>query len=530
MHPHSAAPALRIASLAALCALSRPAGADWPFWRGPDQNGCAAERAALPAPPAENAKPVWTSEPILAERDGGYGSPVVADGRVHVYCCWRTKTPVPYRILREENLADIGVRRPAALSDDAHAAIEAARAAPDRKDVAAEDLDGWMEKWIAANLKPDQRKGAGVVQYAQDRLRRGESAPPVEALEILASILERKFADDAALETWAASSGLDPKLWRSQFRPKIPDYERSEEDILFCLDAKTGATLWKYAQPSRSTRWSSSTTPCVAGGSVFFLGAQSTAYAVDAATGAERWKVSIAGPTEAGNGHNSSFAFADGRVYVMAGRLVALDAATGKILWEKKEASGFSSSPVIWRHGGRTFVIAGESKGRCAFDAATGDLAWRVDAPGPSTPAIDGDLMGIAHGRGLVAFRLSETGAVKVAESEKGGSKGGSAIVADGRIYSGSWEPACLDAATGSLLWSGARGFDAYSSGVLAHGRLWVPGKNRFTALDPATGTETGRLRVDFLKCASPAFAGGKVFVRTRKAVVCFDLTAGSQP
>lgn len=515
----------------ALAASSPAAASDWPSWRGPLRNGAATGETVAVALPAEGeAKPLWTSEPILAERDGGYGSPVVAGGRVYVYCCWRTKTPVTYRILREENLADIGVRRPAALTDAAHAAIEAARATPERKAVAAEDLDGWMEKWIGANLSADLRKAAGIVQYAQDRLRRGAGAPPVEALEILATVLERKFADEAALDAWAATSGIDPALWTSQFRSKIPDYERSEEDIVFCLDAKTGATLWKQARPSRSTRWSSSTTPCVGGGGVYFLGAKCTAYALDAVTGAERWTAPIAGTTEAGNGCNSSFAFADGRLYVMAGRLVAMDAATGKVLWEKKEATGFSGSPVFWRHGTRTFVIAGEGKLRAAFDAVTGDLAWRLDAPGPSTPAIDGDLMAVAYDHGLLAFRLTETGAVKVASTEKGASKGGSALIAGARIWSGSFEPACFDTATGALVWSGARGFDPYSSGALAHGLLWVPGKNRISALDPATGNETGRIRVDFLKCASPAFADGRVFVRTRKGVVCYALTTSPAP
>lgn len=507
--------------------ISARAAADWPCWRGPERNGAAATDAlSLAAQPEEGAKPLWTSETILAERDGGYGSPVVADGRVYVYCCWRTKTPVVHRILREENLADIGVRRPAALDDAAHAAIEAARIAPERKAVAADDLDGWMETWVAANLSPEQRKAPGVVSYATDRLRRGDGAPPVEALEILASILERKFADDAALEAWAAASGIDPKLWRSQFRPRIPDFERAEEDILFCLDAKTGATLWKFARPSRSTRWSSSTTPCVAAGGVYFLGAQCTAYALDAATGAERWKTSIAGPTEAGNGHNSSFAFADGKLFVMAGRLVALDAATGNVLWERKEASGFSSSPAIWRGNGRTLVIAGESRERIAVDAATGAIAWRVAAAGPSTPAVAGDLMAFAHGRGLIAWRLCETGAVKIAETDKGGSKGGSAIAAGARVYSGSFEAVCLDTETGALRWSSPRGLDHYSSGALAHGKLWVLGKNRLAALDPDTGAEFTRIRVDYLKCASPAFADGKVFLRTRKAVVCYDLAA----
>ncbi|HPA19680.1 MAG TPA: PQQ-binding-like beta-propeller repeat protein [Verrucomicrobiae bacterium] len=510
------------------CAMRLHASNDWPCWRGPGQNGVAADIAAATGAIATNGvRPIWTSEPILSERDGGYGSPVVAGGKVYVYCCWRTKHPVEYRIVREENLADIGVRRPAALSDARHAEIEAARVSQERKDVGPDELDGWMERWSAQHLTPEERKAPGVAQYTLDRLRRGEGALPIETLETLASIIDKKFESEAALDAWAASSGIDPMLWRRQIRSKIPDYERTEEDVLFCLDAENGKTLWKYSQPSRSTRWSSSTTPCVAGGGVFFLGAQCTAYGLDAATGAERWKTPIAGPTVAGNGCNSSFAFADGKLFVMAGRLVALDAGTGKTLWECKEVTGFSSSPVIWRNAGKTFVICGESR-RCAVDAATGKIAWRVPTPGQSTPAVSGDIMAIGHGHGLIAYRLSPQGAEKIAETDKGGSKGGSPIAAGNRIYSGTFEAACLDTTSGSLLWTAHRGLDGYSSGALANGRLWCLGKGNLLAIDPETGKELARTRVDFLKCGSPAFANGKIFVRTRKGITCYD--PGAKP
>lgn len=499
---------------------------DWPSWRGPQQSGAAPTADhSTPAVPDGNMKPLWTSEPILAERDGGYGSPVVSGGKVYVYSCWRTKHPVDYRIIREENLADMGVRRPAGLSDERLAEIEAARVSQERKEVPGDDLDSWMEKWVAAHLTPDERKVPGVAQFATDRLRRGDGAPPLDILETVASVIDRKFENDAALDAWAASSGIDPMFWRRQIRSKIPDYERTEEDMLFCLDAETGKTLWRYAQPSRSTRWSSSTTPCVADGRVFFLGAQCTAYALDASTGAERWKASIAGPKEAGNGYNSSFAFADGRLFILAGRLVALDAATGKLLWECKDVSGFSSSPVVWRSGDRAYVICGESRERCAVDAASGKVAWRVPVPGSSTPAVNGDIMAIAHGRGLAAFRLSDKGAETIAETQKGGSKGGSPIVSGDRVYSGTFEAACLDTATGSLRWAAHRGLDGYSSGVLANGKLWCLGKGNLIALDPETGKELTRIRIDFLKCGSPAFANGKLFLRTRKAVACYDIS-----
>jgi len=495
---------------------------DWPRWRGPNQNGVAAGQVALvPSTTTNTMRALWSSEPILSERDGGYGSPVVAGGKVYVYCCWRTKHPVDYRIVREENLADIGVRRPASLPEALHAEIESARVSEERKKVAPDDLDAWMERWTRDHVTAEQKKLPGVAQYATDRLRRGEAALPVEILETLASVIDRKFPTEAAMDEWAAERGIDPMLWRRQIRSRIPSFERTEEDILFCLDANDGKTLWRYAMPSRSTRWSSSTTPCVADGGVFFLGAQCMAYGLDAVTGAERWKTSIAGRTEAGSGYNSSFAFADGRLFIMAGRLVALDAKTGKILWECRDATGFNSSPVIWKNGAKTFVIAGDSR-RIAVDIETGQVAWKLAVATSSTPSISGDVMAIAHGHGLSAYRLSSTNAVKIAETDKGGSKGGSPLAIGNRVYSGSFEAACLDVEKGSLRWVGERGLDGYSSAIFAAGRLWCLGKGHLIALDPDTGKELTRTRTDFLRCGSPAFAYDKIFIRTRKGVTCY--------
>jgi hypothetical protein len=53
-----------------------------------------------------------------------------------------------------------------------------------------------------------------------------------------------------------------------------------------------------------------------------------------------------------------------------------------------------------------------------------------------------------------------------------------------------------------------------------------APNDAAHAVIDPDTGAEFARIRVDYLKCAAPAFADGNVFLRTRKGVVCYDLIA----
>jgi N-sulfoglucosamine sulfohydrolase len=116
--------------------------------------------------------------------------------------------------------------------------------------------------------------------------------------------------------------------------------------------------------------------------------------ALDAATGTVRWEREVAaGPAPEAVHLKNSFAsetpVTDGaRVYASFGNvgLFALDAATGEMLWEQrfdplvtKFGWGPAASPVL--HAGRVFVVrdSEESSSLTAYDAATGGEAWRVD-------------------------------------------------------------------------------------------------------------------------------------------------------
>jgi PQQ-dependent dehydrogenase (methanol/ethanol family) len=145
-------------------------------------------------------------------------------------------------------------------------------------------------------------------------------------------------------------------------------------------------------------------TPLLSGGVLYFTGVWSTVFAVDARTGALKWKYDpelprTGGPRLCCGPVNRGVALYNGKVFVglLDARLVALDAVSGKPVWEVqtsidlKESYSITGAPrvvkgkVIIGNGGAENAVRGYIS---AYDAETGALAWRFfTVPGdPSRP------------------------------------------------------------------------------------------------------------------------------------------------
>ena len=151
------------------------------------------------------------------------------------------------------------------------------------------------------------------------------------------------------------------------------------------------------------TRRGQEATPLVADGVMYFTTAWSKVFAVKAATGEKLWSYDPKVPPEwAVNACcdvvNRGVALWQGKVFVgtLDGRLVALDAASGKPLWETltidpKFPYTITGAPrvvkgkVLIGNGGAEFGVRGYIS---AYDAATGKMIWRFyTIPGdPSQP------------------------------------------------------------------------------------------------------------------------------------------------
>ena len=148
-------------------------------------------------------------------------------------------------------------------------------------------------------------------------------------------------------------------------------------------------------------------TPLVVDGIMYVTASWSAVHAIDARTGKRIWSYDPGVNREIGykgccDVVNRGVALYKGKVYVGAydGRLIALDAATGKKIWEKDTVLDHSHSytstgaprvikgKVLIGNGGAEFGVRGYIT---AYDAETGAQAWRwFVVPGdPSKPFED---------------------------------------------------------------------------------------------------------------------------------------------
>ena len=142
-------------------------------------------------------------------------------------------------------------------------------------------------------------------------------------------------------------------------------------------------------------------TPVLVGGRIYTFtrqGANEVMQALDAGTGKAIWQTRYAAPVTVnpaaqahGPGPKSTPTFTNGRLYTlgMGGIVTAFDAASGKQLWQKAAGPtlplyGTAMSPLVDR--GLVIVHVGGDNGGAltAFDADTGTIKWAWNGDGPS--------------------------------------------------------------------------------------------------------------------------------------------------
>lgn len=217
-------------------------------------------------------------------------------------------------------------------------------------------------------------------------------------------------------------------------------YFGSSDGHVYALDAASGALRWK-----QRTGDVVHASPAVANGVVVVGSWDGRLYAFDALTGAERWRFQAGLDSAMHNqqGFQSSAAIVDGVVYVGCrdAHLYAIDAATGQERWRFSTGQSWVvGSPAVAN--GKVIFATSDSSLIHVLDAQTGQpaiKALQAKAYMFSSPVVAGDalLIGLLNGS-LQARDLASGRALWTFRTEAARANAGWVLTADGRLNS-SW-------------------------------------------------------------------------------------------
>lgn len=504
--------------------LAQPLAAEWNQWRGSQRSGISDDTTPIAATlPEGKLSPVWESDIIPADRDGGHSSPVVSEGRVYLNLVWHTRVPSTTREIDEEIAGALGHGNTGILGPELTAKLEEARKNQPAR-LRGDALEEWARKWVKDNFSAEQNLILG--SWAIQRFKQGKAAIDVGLLEKINQRVGKPFANIEELLAWAEEE-FPPEV-RERLLKAVPDTIKVGKDAVVCLDAATGKMLWKFEHDGKPTGRKTSGTCAVVQGRVFAAGSTHL-YCVDAKDGKLIWKSQL---KNAAGG--SSPLVANGKVWLLAGVPVCFSASDGTALWTSKDARGDTASPLLWKtsDGKSTLVFQG-NKELIGLDPTSGDKLWAVEGGGQSSPVCEGDhlvIFSAAKNVGLRCYLYQKDGPPKTLWSHWWLSRRytGSPIIYNEHVYllcGGKHQ--CLGLNDGAVKWE-SDAESTITSPLLVDGRLLIVEQNglflRMVHPDPSSYQSLGRAKIEALWCPTPAPWDGRLIVRRKDKLVCFDL------
>lgn len=336
-----------------------------------------------------------------------------------------------------------------------------------------------------------------------------------------------------------------PVLWGGKLFLTVAD-EKEREVVGF--DALTGKEHWRQIvadggagealpTPSDDTGLGASTPACDESGvyAVFGTG-DLVAYTHE---GKLLWQVYLRRPNNS-YGHASSVWVQDSKVYVQydqaeGGRMLAIDAKDGRTVWEKPRVQEpvWCSPMIVADVDGQPLLLALGRDTVDAYDAVTGNERWRVEGVSgevaPSPAYWNGRVLVANAGARMVCYELAAQPLRKWDYKDELPDVA-SPVADDGLVIlaSSSGPLVCLDANDGKELWQHEYATGFYASPIMAGNRIYAldrDGVMRIVTMD-RTFREIASCPLGEAADATPAFADGRIYIRTKRTLWCLGAKA----
>ena len=369
-------------------------------------------------------------------------------------------------------------------------------------------------------------------------------------------------SDSPAHMDWVANPPQE--LWRISIGPGWSSFsyhngrlftqeQRGDQEYVTCYSAADGSLAWSHSDDARFTEVVSGagprSTPSVADGFVYALGATGLLTCLNEADGSSVWQRDLV--TELGAavpmwGCSGSPLIVGSQLILFAGApgdqgLISLDTATGKSLW------GFASTDMNYTTArlmtlcDEDCIVFCDSRGVHALTPETGTVMWTFQPGKWKGPAmVDPQqlsptslLAGLGDGIGLTRLEVEHRdGEWKISEAwstTKLRPSFNDSLVLDDYIYGFNQAIfSCIDANTGQRQWHGGRyGFG--QTVLLKNSRQIVAaaedGDIALLQATPDGLQELARIPVlDGKTWNHPIVVGDRLFVRNGKSAVCLKM------
>ncbi|MGI9243379.1 MAG: PQQ-binding-like beta-propeller repeat protein, partial [Verrucomicrobiales bacterium] len=321
--------------------------------------------------------------------------------------------------------------------------------------------------------------------------------------------------------------------------------QRGEEEVLVCYELATGEAVWVHSEAVRFEESMGDdgprSTPTVAGGRVFALGATGILNCHDARTGELIWGKDVL--AEAGQGvptwaKSCSPLVVGERVIVTLGdkaekNLAAFDVADGELVWRAGDYKSSYASPVLATLVGTEQVVAIQAKSVDGYGLDDGKILWSFPIGNPqgncASPLVIGNrvLTGAGYGYGSHLIEIGENFEVEeLWHSRKLKPKFADMVIHGEHVYGlDEGRLVCLSLEDGERLWRGTNFGHGQLLGVGEHlivqserGGVYVVEANpdseeivsEFDALDRRTWNH-------------PVLAGKILLVRNDREAIAFE-------
>jgi outer membrane protein assembly factor BamB len=367
--------------------------------------------------------------------------------------------------------------------------------------------------------------------------------------------------------SWPA--GGPPRLWERPlgdgFSSIVTDgttlytlYRDGGNDVVVALEAATGRTRWetRYAAPfaelcTEQLGPAPRSAPLIAGDRLITVSAGGVMNSFERHTGSPQWSRSLLdGSPDAlrACGYSSSPLAYRNTILTTAGGhnrgVLALDVATGRVVWQSQDFQNGYSSPILIELDGHPELVVFTFAEIAGVDPDTGALEWSrphaSDQGVNVTTPVWGDdhllFVSSAYNGGSRVLKLTRAnGAVAVEDvwaNKRVRIHFGNAVRIGPRIYAsngdfGSAPFAAIDVATGEMAW---RDRSVTRSTLIAAGdRLVILDEDGNLAVaTPGDGGLTVHAKAQILgerAWTAPTLSGTALFVRDRHRIVALDLS-----